>query len=167
MPVISIDDEVFAHIDKNARGLGATPNSTLRRLLGMAESKPLAKNIGGGAAPDLYELMADAMASAGTRTKARKAQLQVLIDKGYLKDGQELHLLDYKGRRIQNMTAVIAGSDLIHDGQRYSMSNLAKKLLKLNGFNSESVRGPAHWVDTDGKTVKELWQLCVDQEPKK
>ena len=36
------------------------------------------------------------------------------------------------------------------------MSELAKECLKKEGFSSESVRGPAHWFNSDEISVKEF-----------
>jgi hypothetical protein len=90
-----------------------------------------------------------------------------LVQKTFLSKGQKVHLIDYQGNRVQKSPAVIDGGDLIYNGQRYSMSNLAQELLGQMGFKSNSVRGPAHWVIDDGKSIKDLWQQYLDGASKK
>jgi hypothetical protein len=90
-----------------------------------------------------------------------------LRQEGSLRDGQKLQLIDYQGKRVPKISAIISGSELIYVGQRYSMSNLAQQLLSQAGFKSNAVRGPAHWVTDDGKTVKDLWQQYLDSKSKK
>jgi hypothetical protein len=168
MQTIEIDTDVFAFLQKNARPFVDTPNSTLRRLLGLNGSKaqPQKKS---PSAPDadLDALLAESLAIAAARSKAPKADLQLLVQKGVLRNGQKLYLIDYQGNRVQKISASLSGADLIYNGQRYSMSNLAQQLLGQAGFKSNSVRGPAHWVTDDGKTVKDLWQQYLDSPSKK
>lgn len=168
MQTIEIDTDVFAHLQKNARPFVDTPNSTLRRLLGLDSSKVQAQKKSPSAPDtDLDALLAESHAIAAARSKAPKADLQLLAHKGVLRNGQKLHLIDYQGNRVPKISASISGADLIYNGQRYSMSNLAQQLLGQAGFKSNSVRGPAHWVTDDGKTVKDLWQRDLDSQSKK
>lgn len=167
MQTIEIDTDVFAHLQKNARPFVDTPNSTLRRLLGIGSSTAqVRKKLSSASDVDPNALLAESSAITSARSKAPKADLQLLCQKGYLRDGQKLYLIDYQRNRVQNISASISGVDLISNGQRYSMSNLAQQLLGLAGFKSNSVRGPAHWVTDDGKTVKDLWQQYLDSQSK-
>ncbi|MBW7903645.1 MAG: hypothetical protein H3C26_19430 [Rhodocyclaceae bacterium] len=168
MQTIEIDTDVFAYLQKNARPFVDTPNSTLRRLLGLDVSKaqpqkksPVASDV------DLDALLAESLAIAAVRSKAPKANLQLLTQTGVLRNNQKLYLIDYQGKRVQKVSASVLGADLIYNGQRYSMSNLARQLLGQAGFKSNSVRGPAHWITDDGKTVKDLWQQYLDSQSKK
>lgn len=168
MQTIEIDTDVFAHLQKNARPFVDTPNSTLRRLLGLDGSKAQSqKKSPSASAADLDALLAESLAIAAARSKAPKANLLLLAQNGVLRNGQKLHLIDYQGNRVPKVSASISGADLIYNGQRYSMSNLAQQLLGQAGFKSSSVRGPAHWVTDDGKTVKDLWQQYLDSQSKK
>lgn len=168
MQTIQIDTDVFAHLQKNARPFVDTPNSTLRRLLGIDAStvQPRKKS---PSSPDaeLDALLAESMAIAATRAKAPKADLQLLSQKGFLRNDQKLYLIDYQGNRVPKISAAISGADLTYNGQRYSMSNLAQQLLGQAGFKSNAVRGPAHWATDDGKTIKDLWQQYLDSQSKK
>lgn len=168
MQTIEIDTDVFAFLQKNARPFVDTPNSTLRRLLGLdgAKVQPQKKSAS-GSDPELEALLAESLAIAASRSKAPKADLQLLAQKGLLRNGQKLYLIDYQGNRVQKISASLSGADLIYNGQRYSMSNLAQQLLGKAGFKSNSVRGPAHWGTDDGKTVKDLWQQYLDSQSKK
>jgi len=42
------------------------------------------------------------------------------------------------------------------------MSKLAKRLLKREGYESNSVRGPAHWFTEDGVSIKDIWDRFLD-----
>lgn len=97
----------------------------------------------------------------GQRTKAPKASLKILVREGLLKEGERLFLIGYKGNRIPQQEAVVSGSGLLHKGQHYAMSDLAKELLKQVGFSSNSVRGPLHWANAKGNTVANLWQRVL------
>jgi hypothetical protein len=168
MQAIEIDTDVFAYLQKNARPFVDTPNSTLRRLLGIDTStvQPRIKSPSSSDA-ELNALVAESLAIVATRAKAPKADLQLLCQKGFLRNGQKLYLIDYQGNRVQKVLAAISGTDLIYNGQRYSMSNLAQQLLGQAGFKSNAVRGPAHWATDDGKTIKDLWQQYLDGQSKK
>lgn len=165
MQTIEIDTDVFTYLQKHARPFVDTPNSTLRRLLGIdfsAAQKVMSH-------PDAEQgiLLADGLAAGTSRAKAPKADLQLLVQKGYLRNSQKLYFIDYQGNRIQKISAVVSGAYLFHNGQRYSMSNLAQQLLGQAGFKSNSVRGPAHWITDEGKTIKDLWQEYLDSQTKK
>ena len=156
MKTIEVDDAVFAHIQRHALAFVDTPNSTCRRLfqLDSPDSKPLTA-------------LADPVRStgrekdfdrAGKRSKAPKADVVLLIEKGLLREGQTLYLIDYQSNRVQKFAAIISGSDLIYNNKRFSMSGLAQELLAEVGFTSNFVRGPAHWATEEGKSIKDLWQ---------
>lgn len=169
MESIKIDSDVFTHLQKHARPFVDTPNSTLRRLLGIdaVASVAGAKKSPRAADVELDELLAESLAAASIRSKAPKADLEVLVKNGFLRDGQKLYLVDYQGNRVQKFSAVISGGDVTYSNQRYSMSNLAQELLARVGFKSNSVRGPAHWVTDDGKSIKDIWQQYLDQNAEK
>lgn len=169
MESIKIDNDVFAHLQKHARPFVDTPNSTLRRLLGIdvVVSTTSPKKPTPAVDLELDELLAESLAAASSRSKAPKADLEVLVKNGSLQNGQKLYLVDYQDNRVKKLFAVISGGDLIYNDQRYSMSNLAQELLASVGFKSNSVRGPAHWVTDDGKSIKQLWQQHLDQTAKK
>ncbi len=169
MEAIKIDSDVFAHLQKHARPFVDTPNSTLRRLLGVdtAVNTASLKKTPAAADAELEELLAESLAAASSRSKAPKADLEVLVKKGLLQNGQKLYLVDYQSNRVQKLFAVISGGDVIYNNQRYSMSNLAQERLVNVGFKSNSVRGPAHWVTDNGVSIKDLWQQHLDQCSKK
>ena len=170
MESIKIDNDVFAHLQKHARPFVDTPNSTLRRLLNIDCAANATKSGKPSPAVDaeLEELLAESLAAARSRSKAPKADLEKLIQAALLRNGQKLYLVDYQGNKVQKLSpAVISGGDVIFNNQHYSMSNLAQELLAKVGFKSNSVRGPAHWVTDDGKSVKDLWQQYLDRNSKK
>ena len=69
-----------------------------------------------------------------------------------------MFLVDYQANQLTKYRAVINIQGLKWQGKIFSMSELAKKLLKEEGYNSNAVRGPAHWSTEDGVTGKDLWQ---------
>jgi hypothetical protein len=91
------------------------------------------------------------------RAKAPKANLRELVRAGLLRDGQDLTLVDYQGVKQSDYRASVAGSNLRFNGTYYSMSDLARELLKKLGYQSESVRGPAHWATAEGMLIRDLW----------
>ena len=163
MPNIQIDDEIFGLLQKNAKPFVDSPNSTLRRMLGLRVNGAAVKPT--EAPDDLEELPKEAM--GGRRTKAPKADLKALIQAGLLRNGERLHLIDYRGKRITQYEAVVSGAHLEFKGQHYTMSNLAQELLKKVGFKSDSVRGPSHWVTAKSVSIKDLWQQLMDKHAKK
>ena len=169
MKAIKIDSDVFAHLQKHARPFVDTPNSTLRRLLSIETvvSTARVKKSATAADAELDALLAESLATASSRSKAPKADLDVLVKNGFLRIGQKLYLVDYQGNRVQKLSVVISGVDVIYNSQGYSMSKLAQELLASVGFKSNSVRGPAHWVTDDGKSIKDIWQQYLDQNTKK
>lgn len=105
-----------------------------------------------------------AMPSDGNvrRARAPKADLRELVRLGYLKDGQELTFVDFRGDTHSRGRAKVVGNELLFlDGNRYSMSALAGVLLKQKGYVGEDVRGPEHWRTSDGKKIRELWDEAL------
>jgi hypothetical protein len=92
------------------------------------------------------------------RKKQPKTDLFKLIQVGLLQEGQTFYLIDYQGKKIQGYDSTISGNNLLWNNELFSMSKLAKECLKKEGFSSESVRGPAHWTNADGISVKKLWK---------
>lgn len=152
MKSIEIDDEVFAYLQGNAIPYVETPNLTLRRLFKMNGTTP----------PSEVRAKHEA-AHHEIRGKEQKADLPTLIRAGLLNEGQKLYLLDYQGRQVQGHEAILSGKALLWNNTMYSMSELAKIFLKKEGFRSESVRGPAHWSNSDGISVKDLWNRYLSK----
>lgn len=159
MQSIQVDAEVFAVLQKSAKPFVDTPNTTLRRLLGVDSEAPSGR--ASSANEELEALLEESLESQ--RTKAPKANLRTLIRAGYLREGERLHLVDYKGERVPNCEALVSGASLIFKGQSYTMSNLAQELLVKVGFKSTSVRGPSHWVTSKNVSVTALWQQFQEQ----
>jgi hypothetical protein len=153
MRTIEVDDEVYAYLQSKALPyIETTPNLTLRRLFNLN-----GKTSSGGISKGQMLQSEDKMG------KKPKANLQTLIKSGLLQEGQTLYLYDYRGRRIEGYEAIVSGNSLLRNGKPDSMSELAKKGLKEKGFTSEAVRGPAHWYNSDGISVKELWSHFLNK----
>lgn len=147
---IEIDDEVFGYLQSKAIPFVETPNLTLRRLFSL-NGKPI--RIAKPPAQIVQE-----QRKGRLRKKQPKTDLTKLVQIGLLQEGQSLFLLDYQGKKIPGYDSTISGNNLLWNNELFSMSELAKECLKKEGFSSESVRGPAHWSNADGISVKELWQ---------
>lgn len=154
MRTIEVDDMVYRHIQSQAIPFEEpSPNDTLKRLFGLKHQQP--KEERKESLDDFVNrLVREAPA---TRTKAPKAKLSELIRRGLLAEDETISLVDYSGNRISTGTAHVAGSQLRYEGRQYSMSELARILLNKHGYQSQSVRGPAHWVTSNGKSIKDLW----------
>lgn len=153
MKTIQIDDEVFAYLQSNAIPYVETPNLTLRRLF-----KLNGKILSSGDTS-----RGRIVQSENIRKKQPKTDLQTLIQSGLLREGQTLYLHDYQGRRIKGYEAIVSGKSLLWNSKMFSMSNLAKICLKKEGFRSDSVRGPAHWYNSDSISVKEIWDQFLNK----
>lgn len=116
----------------------------------------------------LAELGQNPTDSPDRRGRAPKADLRELVRLGYLKDGQDLTFVDFRGKTHPKGKAKVSGDDLLFaDGRRYSMSALAGLLLKQHGYVGESVRGPEHWMNSEGTKVRELWETALLKRDRK
>jgi len=147
---IEIDDEVFGYLQSKAVPFVETPNLTLRRLFSL-NGKPVKSE-------NTSSQIIQTQKKGSVRRKQPKTDLPKLIQVGLLREGQTLYLLDYQGKKILGYDSTISGKNLLWNNELFSMSELAKECLKKEGFSSESVRGPAHWSNADGISVKELWK---------
>ena len=146
---IEIDDEVFGYLQSKAIPFVETPNLTLRRLFNLnGKSTRIEKS---------FPQIMPEQRKGKLRKKQPKTDLAKLVQVGLLQEGQTLCLIDYQGQKIQGYDSTISGNNLLWNNELFSMSELAKECLKKEGFSSESVRGPAHWTNSDGISVKELW----------
>jgi hypothetical protein len=149
MKIIEIDEQVYAYLQGKAIPyVDKTPNDTIRRLFGF--DKP-------SEASSVISLPQRRPRKVEGRKKP-KTRLTGLVDAGFLEEGQVLHVRDYRGRRISDSEATIHQGGLLKDGEVHSMSNLAKTLLKKEGYASDSVRGPAHWFTEKNESIKNLWK---------
>jgi negative regulator of replication initiation len=154
MKTIEIDDELFGYLQSKAMAFVETPNLTLRRLL-LGDKSISSQN----SALTTYQNKK----KTSKPRKQPKTNLLKLIESGLLKEGQVLYLYDYQGNKIKGYEAIISGKSLLWNNELFSMSELAKELLKEVGFSSESVRGPAFWHNSDGISVKNLWKQYLNQ----
>jgi hypothetical protein len=149
MKTIEIDEEVFAYLQSKAIPYeDKNPNDTIRRLFGFDQKAISSRVI---SLPQVRSRKVEG-------GKKRKASLIELVNAGLLEEGQILHVRDYQGRKIPDSEAMIHQGRLHRDGVTYSMSKLAEKLLKGQGYNSDSVRGPAHWFTSNNISIKNLWE---------
>ena len=147
MVTIAIDDELYSFLTNQAIAfVDKTPNDVLKRLLKIGKSTVRPDRI-------IHPTM--------RRRKKPKTNLADLVNTGLLKNGQELFLHDYQGNNINGYKAKLSNGFLLYDEQSFSMSDLARMLLKQNGFQSDSVRGPIFWYTENGQSIKELWDIFL------
>ena len=86
-----------------------------------------------------------------------------LVNAGLLNNGQRLILIDYQKNKYPKYEVNISGNKLIWKNEAYSLSELAKILLKKEDYTSESVRGPQHWETENRISIKELWDTYLSK----
>jgi hypothetical protein len=169
---IEVDDQVFGYLQSHARPFLDTPNSTLRRLLGLDEALVVQGELRSvtGVDNDFQELnsyLEEQKAKASNKARrAPKADLSVLVANGKLRNGDLLDLVDYSGNVVAGRQAIVEGQKLRYQEKLYAMSPLAEQLLKGVGYESDEVRGPSHWARRDGVTVKVLWEQHLKHSEK-
>lgn len=172
-----IDDDVFALLQKNASAFVDTPNTVLRRLLGVQhqankhEAKAISPEEDQVEARDINMFISEIdaeltseLSKKKARTKQPKTDLATLIQTGAIQLGETVYLVDYQGNRIPGYEAKVAKRFLEREGHSYSMSDLARSLLNEVGFTSSSVRGPAHWATAKGQTLALLWDNYLSNQ---
>jgi hypothetical protein len=145
MRKIEVDEEVYTYLQNKAIPYVETnPNLTLRRLFNLNGEMYLETGI-----PNKTSMFSK---------KRKKTSLSILISDGSLDEGQTVDLVDYRGKILSGYRAQISGNSLLFEGRAYSMSKLAEICLKKEGYNSNSVQGPARWYTSDGRSIFEIWK---------
>lgn len=151
MRTIEVDKEVYGWLESQIQGFSDTPNTVLRRLLGIGT--------GTTAHPRLPEALS--VSSRNVRSKAPKTNLKELVRAKMLSEGQLLYLRDYQAKPVHGVHAVIRGNNLEYRGRLYSMSALTRELMKDQGYANDSYRGPQFWYTADGKSIKDIWDTYL------
>ncbi len=158
MPRIEIDDDVYGYLQTRAIAFVEKPNDTLRRLLGISASTD---RVTESASISLVE------GRDRNERKKPKANLGALVARGVVTIGQKLYLHDHQGRRVPGAEAYVGGHGIFSGPDRKrlcSMSDLAQELLKKEGYQSDSVRGPSHWYTEEGRSITELWGEYLNEK---
>jgi hypothetical protein len=149
---IDIDDEVFDYIRSKAIPYEEkTPNDTLRRLFGLKRKNKKITTTKIGVQPP--------------SSKKPKADLQELVQSGLLEEGQKL-ILNYKEKKLsRKYEAIVSGKHLLWNGETCTMSRLVKIILRREGhaIPSEAYRGPDYWYNSDGRSIKDLWEQYLNE----
>jgi predicted CopG family antitoxin len=154
MKTIEIDEEVYAYLQSKAIPYeDKNPNDTIRRLFGFDKK----------AIPSRLIPLPQVRSRKVEGRKKPKASLIELVNAGLLEEGQIIHVRDYQGREIQDSEATVHQGGILRNGIKYSMSNLAEILLKGQGYDSDSVRGPAHWFTSNNISIKNLWESYLNK----
>ena len=144
-PAIPVDSQTHAYISGYAAARGISLAQAVRSLAGLdevSESPPRPVH----AAP-----------SSGASRQPR-VQLGLLREAGLLRNGQTLYLHDFRGQRVEGAECAVYHENLKWKNKQYSMSRLAGILLKAEGYQADSVRGPAHWYTEEGVRITDLWE---------
>jgi hypothetical protein len=75
-------------------------------------------------------------------------------------------VLNYKGQKLsKEYEAEIAGNQLLYGGETYTMSKLVAEILELEGLGipSKAYRGPEYWCNSEGVSVRQLWEKQIDR----
>lgn len=156
MYTIEIDESTYRFLQARALAFIEDPGDTIKRLLdveGSSVNLPADKNN-----------ISNSSNYVEARQKKKKTNLPRLIRAGLLKDGQKLTFQDYKGNRYPEYEVVLSGTGLIWRKKSYSMSALAKRLLKEKGYMNDFVRGPIFWVTDEGRTIAEIWDKYLEEK---
>jgi len=100
--------------------------------------------------------------------KARKVNLQELVDAGIIRNGQTLYF--FHGKVFKNEQAeVVANQNKLKyrgDGRTYSISELARIIdIKLGLKSGEhNVAGPRYWQTEDGKLLHDLNEIVRQRQ---
>ena len=126
-PTIRVDDEVFALLQSKAKAFVDTPNTVLRRKLGLSDQ--------GG--------------STANGTNMSQGGLQVLVEAGTLRDGEQLTWR----RRDTTYVCVVTSSGhlLLEDGTRWASPSGAAR--HLAGYE---VNGWRVWKSASGASLDDL-----------
>lgn len=107
-----------------------------------------------------YDIISSVQEPAEYQQKARRVTLRELVDAGLIRDRQILYF--YHTRLFKDSQAkVLASSNKLQymeNGIIYSVSELAKILLKKHGFKSDEhgVAGPRYWKTEEGALIDDL-----------
>ena len=131
-PTIRVDDDVFAALQREARPFIDTPNSMLRKLVGLEET-------GGGS-------------TATPPSSPAPGRLQQLLQEGHLKDHEVLIWPRRQHGQTFRATVTEGGGIRLEDGRHFdSPSGAARELAgyEVNGWRT--------WRrESDGATLEEL-----------
>ncbi|WP_103503614.1 MULTISPECIES: DUF4357 domain-containing protein [unclassified Streptomyces] len=128
---IRVDDDVFAELQSRAEPFVDTPNSTLRKLLGLPPSETSASNPAGASQRDqsLVPLLADGRLGAGQRLVWKRRNL----------------------KREHHAVVLSTGELRLDDGSVHSTPSGAATMIAGNQQN-----GWKAWTTEDGVPLKEL-----------
>jgi len=153
MKTVEVDDQIYAALQSMAIPfVDKSPNCVLRKLL--------LKNDHGGKKPNTVSV------GRNHHRKAKKANLGKLVRIGLLKENQTL-TFNYKEMTLsKEYKAQVSGGCILFEGQRYKMSPVVRMILEKEGrgIPSGSYRGPEYWVNSDGISVRQLWEQHLNKE---
>ena len=105
MNTIEVDNEVYQALEKHVTGFQDTPNTVLRRMLGLSEDAEVLPG-------------KSRLAPKTGRTKAPKVDLATLVRIGSVSDGERLSFRDYQQNKVNGVEAIISGKQLEYEGKR-------------------------------------------------
>ncbi|MYW05313.1 DUF4357 domain-containing protein [Streptomyces sp. SID3343] len=141
---IRVDDEVYAALQRRAEPFVDTPNSTLRKLLGLTP--------GSGRPEASDEAPTDDLGteSAGG-TSPREQRLAPFLNDGRLEAGQRLVWHRRNLKQTHHATVLANGNLRLDDGREFGSPSGAATEIAGNPQN-----GLKCWATEDGKRLSEL-----------
>ncbi|MEU5456170.1 hypothetical protein AB0H48_15445 [Streptomyces globisporus] len=131
---IQVDEEVFAQLQERAEPFVDSPNSVLRRLLGLSDD-------GGASAPKAKRVV-----------RVKRGALRPLIEDGKLTEGQSLVWKRRNHGDAFHATVLADGRlELDHDGSRHGTPSAA-----ATGVAGYPVNGWVVWETEDGTALSTL-----------
>lgn len=175
MPIIEIDEQTFLYLQSKAIAFVEQPGDTIKRLLQInqeaqiisKEPIPYQQLVKKG--KDQNELndsrsyyskgQSRYSSSLKAAKKKRKTNLPELVEAGILHENQALTFQNYRGVKFPKYKVIISDGLLKWNDTLYSMSDLARTILKDldENHSNDAVRGPIFWITQQGETIAELW----------
>ena len=101
--------------------------------------------------------------SGPKKQKGRKVLLRELAEAGLIRDGQTLFFFHTQLFKKEQAKIVLSSNSLryLQDNKTYSISELAKILLRKHGFKHDNhdVAGPNYWKTYDGTLLNDLNEI--------
>lgn len=151
---VQLDDDVFQWLQGLAEPLVDSTSDVLRKIK---------RKLNDDEVPDLINNLRSQRSRVRTGKKQLKANLVLLTKIGLTHEGQHVFMHDYSGNKLDHSDVLIEGNRLRFEDQSYSMTALARRFLKENGYESDNVPGPIFWYTEKGDSIRELWKLYLKQ----
>jgi negative regulator of replication initiation len=135
METISIDKDVYNHLQKKAKGFVDTPNDVLRRILDIKDESKKKYS-----------------------SRQFRVNMNELIANGYLHNNQRLSLKRTKNSKVL-ARAHVKGNAIVYKNEVYSLSKLATIRLMAKS----SVRGTSYWYTDSNISITDMYKEMLSK----